>query len=67
LTLRVELRLSDGADAGIFETAVPDWNVGETFVARGNRRFRIRAIIAVERLERSVNRPLYGLFEVEPI
>jgi hypothetical protein len=64
---RYELRLADGDDAGTFETTVPDWQVDDVFRGEGNRQFRIRAIVPLERIEEFVDRPLYGVWEVEPV
>jgi hypothetical protein len=41
--------------------------VGDVFRAEGNRQFRIRAMVPLERIEEFVGRPLYGVWEVEPV
>jgi hypothetical protein len=42
-------------------------DVGDTFIASGNRQYRIRAIIPSERIEEFVDRPVYAIWEVEPL
>jgi hypothetical protein len=64
---RYELRLTDGDDAGTFETGVADWQIGDVFIGQGNRKFRICAMVPLERIEEFVDRPLYGVWEVEPV
>jgi hypothetical protein len=41
--------------------------VGDTFRAEGNRQFRIRSMVPLERIEEFVDSPLYGVWEVEPV
>jgi hypothetical protein len=64
---RYELRTPDGDDAGTFETGAADWQVGDVFRTEGNRQFRIRAMVPLERIEEFVEGPLYGIWEVEPV
>jgi hypothetical protein len=49
----------------VFVTAVPDWHVGDTFVAPNGQLFRILAIEPEMDEERSAE--TMGLFVVEPV
>lgn len=64
---RFELRLADGDDAGTFETSSSDWKVGNTLIADGNRRYKVTAIIPLERIAEFVDGALNGVLEVEPV
>jgi hypothetical protein len=64
---RDELRLADGDDAGTFETSSSDWKVGDTLIADGNRRYRVTAIVPLERLAEFVDGAENGVLEVEPV
>ena len=60
--------VSPGGDAfETFESAVPDWNVGDPVILAGNRHFRVTATIPVERMTEFVDEPLYRVLEVEPL
>ena len=67
MAFRFELRFPDGDDADTLETAVPNWQVGDTLIAHGNRRCRVTAVIPLELVEEFVDRPLAGVLEVEPL
>lgn len=63
---RYQLRLADGADAGEVELAYqPD--AGEHLRVDGNRRMHVLAVVPTPVVEEFVDRPLYGILEVEPI
>lgn len=62
-----ELRLADGDDAGTIETGGCDWQPGDTLIADGNRRYKITAVIPVERIAEFVDGALNGVLEVEPL
>ena len=64
---RFELRLADGDDAGSFDNSAADWKVGDTLIADGNRRYRVTAVLAPERLAEFVDGALNGVLEVEPV
>ncbi len=65
---RYELRLADGDDAGTLETAASeDWQVGDTLIADGNRRYKVTAVLAPERLAEFVDGVENGVLEVEPL
>jgi hypothetical protein len=57
----------DGDVFETFESAVPNWDVGETVILSGNRRFRVTAKISVERMAGFVDEPLYGVLGVESV
>jgi len=59
------LRLSDGTDAGEAEYAYQP-QAGDTVHVDGNQRMRVRAVVPVLVIEEFVDRPLYGVLEVEP-
>ena len=61
------LRLSDGSDAGEYETADPGLQPGDEIRADGNRRLRVLAVIPVAIISEFVDRPMYGALEVEPL
>jgi len=44
---KFELKTVDGDDAGSFETAVPNWQTGDTLIAAGNVRYRVVSVIPV--------------------
>jgi hypothetical protein len=66
MTFRYELRLNDGSYAGTFVTAVPNWQVGDTFTTGDGRDLRIIEIVPVELIEASSERPAFALWAVEP-
>jgi hypothetical protein len=66
MTFRYELRLDDGSYAGTFVTAVPNWQVGDTFTTGDGRDLRIIEIVPVDLIEVSSERPAFALWEVEP-
>src|SRR2546426_8524898 len=45
MAFRFELRLPDGDDTGTFETAVPDWQTGDTVIASGNVHYRVVSVV----------------------
>ena len=57
----------DGDVFDAFESAVPDWSVGDPGILAGNRQFTVTATIPVERMAEFVDEPLYGLLDVEPL
>lgn len=63
---RYQLRLADGDDAGEAEYAYEP-GVGDEIWIAGARQVRVTAIVPVERVEEFVDRPLYGVLEVEPL
>lgn len=63
---RYQLRLADGGDFGEAEYAsIP--GVGEVVWVSGARRVRVTAVVPFERVEEFVDRPVYGILEVEPV
>ena len=66
MSFRYELKTTDGDDAGTLETAVPDWQVGDTFRTGDGRHLRIVLMNPIERIEEFHSRPLYGLWQVKP-
>ena len=63
-----ELRLPDGDDAGTLETAAAEnWQVGDTLIADGNRRYKVTAVLAPEWLAEFVDGVENGVPEVEPL
>lgn len=61
---RYQLRDPTGEDLGEAEYAYEP-PVGDTIRLEGNRRARVTAIVPVERVQEHVDRPLYGLLEIE--
>ena len=57
----------DGDIFETFESAVPNWNVGDTVRLAGNRPFRVTATIPIEKMSEFVDDALYGVLEVEPV
>ena len=66
MAFRFELRLPDGDDAGTFETAVPDWQTGDTVIASGNVHYRVVSVVPIERIAEFVDEPAYGVLVVDP-
>ncbi len=64
---KFELRLADGDDADSFETSASDWQVGDTLIADGNRRYRVTAELAPEWLAEFVDGVENGVLRVEPL
>jgi hypothetical protein len=63
-----ELKTVDGDDAGPFETAVLNWQTGDTLIAAGNVRYRVVSVIPAELVAEFVDDgPLVGVIEVEPL
>jgi hypothetical protein len=60
-------RWRDGEVFESFESAVPNWDVGDPVILAGNRHFRVRATIPVERVAEFVDGPVCGVLEVEPL
>ena len=48
LTVRYELRLADGDDAGSIEASEANWQTGDTLIGHGNSRFRVVSVVPVE-------------------
>lgn len=68
MSFRYRLTYPDGEDAGIFETAVPDWRVGDVFRTGDGRYLHIRAIrVPLELIEEFEERPLFAVWEVEHV
>jgi hypothetical protein len=64
---KFELISNDGDTLGGFETAVPNWQTGDTLIAAGNARYRVVAVIPLERISEFVDEPLNGVIAVEPV
>ena len=64
---KFELKTVDGDDAGSFETAVPNWQTGDTLIAAGNVRYRVVWVIPAELVEEFVDGPEVGVLEFEPV
>jgi len=63
---RYQLATPDGDLFGEAEYAYePD--VGDVIYLDGNRRARVTAFIPVERMGEFLDRPVYGVLEVEPV
>jgi len=62
---RYELKLQDGDDAGTSESTRCDWQAGEELRAAGNVRYRVTAVVPIERVAEFIDKPLTGLLEVE--
>jgi hypothetical protein len=60
-----ELRLADGDDAGTIATNEA-LRVGDVAIAHGNRRYRVTAVVPVERVAEFIDGPTRGILEVEP-
>ena len=67
MAFRFAVTSRDGDIFETFESAVPNWDVGDTVRLAGNRPFRVTATIAVETMSEFVDEPLYGVLEVEPL
>ena len=67
MAFRYALRLPDGSDAGEWETSSPGVRPDDEIRVAGNRRMVVRRVVPRERIEEFVDRPLYGLLEVEPV
>ena len=61
------LRLADGDDAGTFDSTSSSWSVGDTLIADGNRRYKVTAIVPLEKIAEFVDDATYGLLEVEAL
>jgi hypothetical protein len=55
------------ADAGPFETAVPNWQTGDTLIAAGNVWWRVVSVIPAEKVAEFIDGPNVGIIEVEPL
>jgi hypothetical protein len=64
---KFELKTVDGDDAGPFETAVPNWQTGDTLIAAGNVRYRVVSVIPADLVAEFVDGPDVGIVEVEPL
>ena len=67
MIFRFELRLADGDDAGTFDSPTSSWQVGDTLIADGNRRYRVTACIPLPLVEEFVEGALNGVLEVERV
>lgn len=67
MAFKFELRFPDGDDAGSIETGETRWQVGDTVIAHGNTRFRVVAVVPVERIAEFVDEPAYWVLVVEPL
>lgn len=63
---RYQLRTAGGDDAGEAEYAFEP-SAGDEIRVSGNRQMRVLAVIPVELAGEFVDRPLYGVLEVEPV
>jgi hypothetical protein len=61
---RYQLRDATGDDLGEAEYAYEP-PVGDTIRLEGNRRARVLAVIPLEVVQEHVDRPLYGMLEIE--
>jgi len=64
--LKYALKTVDGDDAGTHESPRCDWQPGDVFVGHGNTHWRIVAVVPLERIAEFHDKPLYGLWQVEP-
>jgi hypothetical protein len=67
MTYTFQLVLADGTDVDTFKTSESNWQVGDEVRAAGNVRYRITAIVPVERIAEFVDGATDGLLEVEPL
>jgi hypothetical protein len=52
----------------LLETAVPNWQTGETLIAAGNVRYRVLSVIPAELVAEFIDGPDdVGIIEVEPL
>ena len=63
---RYQLRLADRDDAGEAEYAYQP-SPGDLVYVNSARQMRVTAVVPFERIEEFVDRPLYGVLEVEPV
>ena len=63
---RYQLRTADGDDAGEGEWAYQP-QAGDEVYLNGNRKARVLSVIPVELAGEFVDRPVYGVLEVEPL
>ena len=47
---KFELKTVAGDDPGSFETAVPNWQTGDTLIAAGKVRYRVASVISAEKV-----------------
>ena len=60
--------VSAGGDTlGSLESAVPDWQAGDTVAVADDVQYRVRSVIPLERIAEFVDDPLHGVLEVEPL
>jgi hypothetical protein len=65
---KFELKTVEGDDAGSFETAVPNWQTGDTLIAAGDVRYRVVSVTPGDRIAEFINEmELDGIIEVEPL
>ena len=67
MAFRFAVTSPDGHIFETFESAVPNWDVGDTVRLAGDRPFRDTATIAVETMSEFVDDAVYGVLEVEPL
>jgi hypothetical protein len=67
MAFKYELKTADGDDAGSYESSRCDWQTGDELRAAGNVRYRVTAVVPIERVAEFVARPLAGILEVEPL
>ena len=60
------VRFADGDDAGEAEFGYQP-QAGDEVRIDGNRLVRVRAVFPVEKIAEFVDRPRYGVLEVEPV
>jgi hypothetical protein len=58
---------TDGDILETFTTSEQRWQIGNTVIAHGNRRYRVVSVIFVERISEFVDEPTGGVLEVERI
>jgi hypothetical protein len=64
---KFELISPDRDNLGGFESAVPNWQLGETLIAAGNVTYKVVSVIPLERISEFVDEPLNGVIAVEPV
>jgi hypothetical protein len=67
VAFKFELVSSDGDTVGSIETNEGNWQPGDAVYAHGGRRYRVTAVIPLERVAEFVDEPLYGVLEVERV
>jgi hypothetical protein len=67
MTYTYQLKLADGTDVDTVKTSEANWRVGGEVRAEGNVRYRITAILPVERIAEFVDGATDMLLEVDPL